>query len=331
MSFFMLVQRVISELAIDNPATVDILLVPFIKYLHQCVDAITEKGGDARQHRRHPPWRKITQQRRTSMEPLYNPEDGLSRPGYYAILPSEVRYDDRIPANAKLLYGEISALVGKEGFCYAGNPYFARLYGMTERSVTRLIILLEKAGYIRREVEKDAAGQVVRRKLYLNLSTHDGQGGDSFVTTPGQDCQEGGDKNVGENNTRITGIEKENKKEKAGSRHMSLTTEQIRKLCVDWIATIAPDYWTNRDKNILYLALAGFYEPRENKRSEPARTEAAFKALSNRLLRYSGGSPDVMVDMLERATTAGWKSVFPLGGDRALPEQSSGGEAEEWL
>ena len=36
------------------------------------------------------------------------------RPGYYAIIPADVRYDDGIPPNAKLLYGEISALIGDD-------------------------------------------------------------------------------------------------------------------------------------------------------------------------------------------------------------------------
>ena len=92
------------------------------------------------------------------------------RPGYYAIIPADVRYDDRIPANAKLLYGEISALIGEEGFCFASNEYFMRLYQLSFSTISRLFKKLEDHGYIKRDFEKVQKGQVVRRKVYLNVS-----------------------------------------------------------------------------------------------------------------------------------------------------------------
>lgn len=248
------------------------------------------------------------------------------RPGYYAIIPADVRYDDRIPANAKLLYAEISALIGAAGFCYASNQYFARIYGMSADSITRLFKKLEDNGYIKREIEKDQTGQVVRRKIYLSVSVPQIQPPDFFTGTPLQKNREGTCKKDGETNTSNTNIEKENIKEKA----KALTDDELRTMFVSWITERGEGRWPNTVKNQVYFALIGFYEPRSTKKQEPARTKAAFTALSNRLARYSEGDPAVMIDMLERATTAGWKSVFPLAGDR--PQfQAAAGREEEWL
>lgn len=67
--------------------------------------------------------------------------------GYYGILPAEVRYDKELPANAKLLFVEITALCRKQGYCWATNAYFAELLGATERTVTRWVKILCDKGY----------------------------------------------------------------------------------------------------------------------------------------------------------------------------------------
>lgn len=260
-----------------------------------------------------------------------------SRPGYYAVIPADVRYDDRIPANAKLLYGEISALIGANGYCFASNQYFSKIYQLSNDSITRLISKLEKNGYIKRVVEKDNSGQVVGRKIYLNVSMPEIQPPDNFAGTPLQKSREGTCKKVGYTNLSNTVDVKESKKEKRKSeRAEPLTDTQLHDLFYSWISGIAEDDWTRQAKNELYFALEGFYAPREKKKQEPARTEAAFKALSNRLARYSVvdglRSPTLMVDMLERATTAGWKSVFPLSGAAvSQPEAGESKEEEIWL
>jgi hypothetical protein len=70
------------------------------------------------------------------------------RPSYYAVIPANVRYAKGLSANAKLLYGEITALCSKEGYCWAGNQYFAGLYDTTARTARNWINELKEGGYI---------------------------------------------------------------------------------------------------------------------------------------------------------------------------------------
>ena len=88
------------------------------------------------------------------------------RKSYYAIIPANVRYDKSIPPNAKLLYGEITALSNEHGFCWAGNKYFSDLYEVSESTVTRWVTALKKAGYIRIEYEKRGF-EITTRRLYI--------------------------------------------------------------------------------------------------------------------------------------------------------------------
>ena len=87
------------------------------------------------------------------------------KPGYYAVIPADVRYDDQLPANAKLLYGEISALSNATGVCTAQDTYLAAPYGFTDRTIRGLLKALESGGYIHTEVLRDPdTGQVSGRK-----------------------------------------------------------------------------------------------------------------------------------------------------------------------
>lgn len=89
------------------------------------------------------------------------------KPGYWAVLPSQVRYDHSIPPNAKLLYAEISSLTDLSGYCFASNAYFEQLYELSERTVIRLIRSLEAAGYIR--VEANEGGKE-KRRIYAGIN-----------------------------------------------------------------------------------------------------------------------------------------------------------------
>lgn len=86
------------------------------------------------------------------------------RPSFYAVIPAEVRYSS-INANSKLLFGEITALCNKEGYCWASNAYLAELYEVQPRQVSRWIQELQNCHFI--EVELKPSSKGVLRKISI--------------------------------------------------------------------------------------------------------------------------------------------------------------------
>lgn len=120
---------------------------------------------------------------------------------YYAVIPADVRYDQELNANAKLLYGELTSLCSKTGYCWATNDYFAELYGLSPRTVTRLISKLEERGYIRCEMVPTKKGS--ERRIYAGIFVAE-RGVDKNDDTPlDKTVQRGVDKNVYQNNTSM--------------------------------------------------------------------------------------------------------------------------------
>lgn len=128
---------------------------------------------------------------------------------YYAVIPSDVRYDPELSPNAKLLYGELTSLCNKTGYCWATNEYFAELYGLSIRTVSRLISKLEERGYIRCEMAATEKGS--ERRIYAGvfvvdrgLEKNDAGGLDKNDHTPlDKNGKRGLDKNVQQNNTSM--------------------------------------------------------------------------------------------------------------------------------
>lgn len=90
--------------------------------------------------------------------------------GYYAIIPAGVRYDDKLTPSAKLLYGEITALCKKQGYCWATNEYFADLYKTSDKTIGRWIKTLKDRKYIycKSKTFRYADG-TIRKVRYIGL------------------------------------------------------------------------------------------------------------------------------------------------------------------
>lgn len=89
-------------------------------------------------------------------------------PNYFAVIPAEVRYDDRLIANAKLLYAEITALCNMNGCCSATNDYFAKLYKVSKISISKWISQLCEFGYISSEiVYREGSKEILNRYIRI--------------------------------------------------------------------------------------------------------------------------------------------------------------------
>ncbi|MFR1824766.1 MULTISPECIES: conserved phage C-terminal domain-containing protein [Clostridium] len=91
----------------------------------------------------------------------------MKEANYYSIIPANVRYDEILSDRAKLLYGEISALSNKEGYCWATNAHFAELFKVSKKSISRNIQELVDRGYIISKILYEDK-VVTERRLYIN-------------------------------------------------------------------------------------------------------------------------------------------------------------------
>lgn len=105
-----------------------------------------------------------------------------SQPSYYAIIPAKVRYCKNLMANAKLLYGEITALCNQNGYCWATNKYFSDLYEVDERNIRKWIESLKDEGFI----DVDFDNQTSQRKIKIIDGADAGRPGRT-KTSGGQD------------------------------------------------------------------------------------------------------------------------------------------------
>ena len=87
------------------------------------------------------------------------------KPGYYAIIPASVRYDKQLPQGAKLLYGEITALTNKNGYCWASNDYFAKLYSVSIGTIKSWLKCLEDKSDIRRVIKYKSGSKEVEQRF----------------------------------------------------------------------------------------------------------------------------------------------------------------------
>ena len=83
---------------------------------------------------------------------------------YWTVIPTKIFEDERTPLRAKKLYGLISSLTKKDGYCWASNNYLTEKSRIPLGTVRRYLKLLQRLKYIHCEISKEEGNE---RKIWL--------------------------------------------------------------------------------------------------------------------------------------------------------------------
>jgi len=203
---------------------------------------------------------------------------------YYAIIPANVRYDPDLTPNAKLLYGEITALTNEKGYCWATNKYFANLYKCTPQAISKWTKILEKKNYITiKYVYKDNSKEIDQRIICLvdKVSTNVNRVSTN-VSEASTNNEEGYQQKVKENNTSSNN-------------------------------TFNNTYYSNKELNDLFI---DFLKMRKQLRA--VNSERAINSLIKTLSQYDDA---IKYKMIENSITNSWKGVFPIKENKGYQQK----------
>lgn len=208
----------------------------------------------------------------------------MEKPNYFGILPANVRYDKNLKPMEKILYTEISSLTNKDGYCYATNSYFSKLYEVHKNTVGTWINNLEKQGYIKTVlIYKKGTKEIIERRIYINqkINTPINENVDTYQQKDLEPINKKIDtpinENIEENNTSI-----------------------------------------NNKINNIYLykgeefqkAFSDFKIMRVDKK-EPL-SKPAEDLILMKLYRLAGDNEQLAIEILNKSTINSWKDIFPL-------------------
>ena len=208
----------------------------------------------------------------------------MEKPNYFGILPANVRYDKNLKPMEKILYTEISSLTNKDGYCYATNSYFSRLYEVHKNTVGTWINNLEKQGYIKTVlIYKKGTKEIIERRIYINqkIDVPINEKVDTYQQKDLEPINEKVDtpinENIEENNTSINN--------KINNIYLYKGSE-FEKAFSDF-----------------KIMRVGKKEPL----SKPAEDLILMK-----LYKLAGDNEQLAIEILNKSTINSWKDIFPL-------------------
>lgn len=244
----------------------------------------------------------------------------MEQPGFWAVLPANVRYDRELTPNEKILYTEITAMTQAVGYCYASNKYFASLYGVAEPTIRRYIQHLREQGYIQVMMEGN------ERRIYQVLKAPDIPEDGALKNERGAHPVSGALKNERgpAQNRAADPLKNERKNNTRDNNNINNTGAGARaKGEQKWSDVFLR--WATEHKKIdcgLCEALMDFGEFRQSGK-HPLTARAAqlsLRALDKLAEAVAPGLRDAYkIDVLNQSIQRGWEGLFKI--DNWSPEQ----------
>lgn len=221
---------------------------------------------------------------------------GEEQRSYYAIIPANVRYDNELPPNAKLLYGEITALCNEKGYCWATNDYFSKLYNVSNRSIQDWLNKLEQKKYIFRTlIYKKDSKEVQERRISIVIGEENFMTSGKNIHGGGEEnFTRGGEENFADNNTSFNNTFN-NKKER--KKKQTSYDEVINSKVED-----------NEIKELLYE----FIKMRALKKKP--LTDRALSIQINKLFKLSSNL-EAQKQIIENSIVKCWDEFYELKGE----------------
>lgn len=205
-----------------------------------------------------------------------------------------------LPANAKILYGVLSSLMRREGYCWASNAQLAEAMHCSEDVVTRWISALTKAGHIRTQVEanRETGGKI--RRIWPSLP-------EPVLSEPGGGYSDKCPSTYPDKNPRGLGQKSESQlnNNKNKNKKAKATPSAVASLLLSRCDVYGMEVAQSMQR---FLSMR-----REIKK--PLESEQAATMLWNKLVKLSGDEPAHMVALLDTATERQWRTLYPLKAD----------------
>lgn len=222
---------------------------------------------------------------------------------FFSVIPAHLLEDMSISPNSKIMYGMISLMTSREGYCWASNAQLAEMMCCAKDTVSNYVSILEKAGHIRTVVEPNRKTGGSIRRIYLVFPNPDFAEGysDKYPTT------------YSDKNPRVVGQTSESLYKDLNKIKIKKEREKEKPVKIAAVAAGLLEKCEPFGFEVV-SAMQSFLTMRAELK-KPIQSERSATMLWNKLQSLSAGDAACMARMLNNSTEHQWLSVYRLKDD----------------